>query len=139
LIQENLHANPWAVLVATMLLNLTRGDAVRPVLWVLLGWKGYVCRPPCTLDALTNLFRPLGLQNIRAVRLVRLSRAFVKWNFGKNTSTDTHNGSTRLPPLPGVGAYARESYELFCEDAERWRSEVGDKELKRYVGWRRGV
>lgn len=40
--------------------------------------------------------------------------------------------------LSGIGKYASDSFFLFCGDGEAWRTlSVDDKELKKYVAWRR--
>src|SRR5689334_5676449 len=94
LIQEELRGQPWRLLVACVMLNLTNIKQVRPII------AGFFERWP-TPEAAGNAdardiaehIRTLGLYNRRAQSIVKLSRAFGgRWS--------------NVDDLPGVGKYA---------------------------------
>jgi len=122
LLQEQLAATPWRMLVACLLLNRTRGTQVRRVVWALLrawgGPGGLVGVSDAWLEA---ILRPLGLWRRRACLLRRFDRALAE--------------GVPLGNLPGVGAYARDSLRIFVDgDID---VEPTDGLLAAYVRWRR--
>ena len=125
LLQEQLYADPWRVLVACALLNKTSCVAVRNVIWDLFArWPNAVAAAaPNQAERIAELIKPLGLTR-RALLIAALSSAWVAGSWRKITD------------LPGVGRYAAEAYALFCTG--EWE-EVGggarDKELRRYGCW----
>lgn len=114
------------------------------------------------------LLQPLGLHNIRAARLVSLASTWithppipfqgtVKYNYPARDTIPfplpEHNGPKwgveqkyrwEIGHLPGVGAYALDSWRIFCcdefrgnGDRDEWRRVVPkDKELRAYCRWR---
>jgi len=126
---------------------------------------------------LTKLIKPLGLHNVRAKRLIALGRTWVEAPVCKErryrrlgypvrgAGADVKPGEVlgeedqrvgwEVAHLPGVGAYAIDSFRIFGRDAVRgvvvaagcsgdgdddgaeWRKVVpGDKELRLYLRWR---
>ena len=134
LIQHDLQHDPWALLVATMLLNRTRGSQVKPVLHKLL----QLCPTPqalldCPKDQVKDTIKCLGFYNRRTERLYKFSKAYLQRpNF------------MRASELPGVGKYGNDSWLLFCSPIKDvvWRNPnfvVTDKELVKYVDYKRSI
>lgn len=123
LLQEQLYREPWKVLVACVLLNLTTATAVRRVIWGLFEeWPDPEAASRADPRALAERIRPLGLHRKRAGDLIRMSREFV--------------GTPWVSPrqLHGVGQYASDAYAIFVEG--RWREvQPRDKELRKYHAW----
>lgn len=142
LIQEHVQHNLYFLLVQSILWNQTHGRAARPVLSALLArypdpdalsWS-YVAD-------LAQLLRPIGLQNIRAARLIALAQAWIaappskerryrRLHYPrKGCGVDVKAGEVlderdaregwEIAHLPGVGVYALDSYRIFCRDRLR--------------------
>ena len=156
------------LLIATTFLNRTRGSVARPLL------EEFLSRYPtpeilsAALQAdLEGLLQPLGLYRIRAERLIKMAAEWlvnppgsvekVLYNYPpKDTlpfpihGREPHGVETKLKweiaHLPGIGAYALDSWRIFCRDSflggakegeEEWRRVVPkDKELRAYCRWR---
>ncbi|CAI2170477.1 6273_t:CDS:2 [Funneliformis geosporum] len=131
LVQETLYYDPWKLLIATMFLNRTRGSQALPLMWKF--FEEYPSPQKAVLanvDKLSDLLRPLGLQNTRAERIIRFSYTYLL------------NPDFKTPKqLFGMGKYAEDSWKLFCEKDDNWMEEYGleteDKILQLYVNWRR--
>jgi methyl-CpG-binding domain protein 4 len=124
LIQEHLRDDPWRVLVACMLMNMTVGLTMRPIMWKLFErWSCAEALAHADEDELRELIRPLGFYNRRAKSLVAMSRAYVtdEWHTPRD--------------LPGCGKYAEDSWKIFCTDDDVLLSDLKDKELRRFVHW----
>jgi len=123
LIQEELRGQPWRLLVACVMLNMTSIKQVRPVI------EQFFLMFPTAQDAavadqttLAELLQPLGLHNRRAKSLIALSRAFDGcWH--------------DVVELPGVGRYAADSYRIFVQGLID--VEPSDKKLQKYIIWAR--
>lgn len=76
-------------------------------------------------ELMTLLLTPLGMQNVRATRIISMSQSYLTWN-----------GEDPLD-LPGIGKYGRDSYEIFIKG--NLVPDVQDKELKKYVAWAQEV
>jgi hypothetical protein len=122
------------------------------------------------LKELTAMLQPIGLQNIRATRLIALAKAWVaapprkerryrKLHYpsrgcGANVKPrevlglkDEREG-WEIAHLPGMGAYALDSFRIFYRhrlrdahdangDEPEWKRVVPkDKDLKAYLKWR---
>ncbi|KAI8910559.1 hypothetical protein DFJ77DRAFT_550146 [Powellomyces hirtus] len=158
--QRQLYANPWALLVATIFLNKTSAKVAKPVLYKYLskhptpeiGAAGKYQEKSAAITAgyifivhifkintiadeseLVTLLQTLGLQNRRAKRLIHFSCAFL-----------SNSNFTTPSELPGIGKYGDDSWALFCGRDPRgdvkWKEgepSVEDKELQKYVLWRR--
>lgn len=183
LMQEKLFHDPFRLIVATIFLNRTRGEQAMPVYYQLME------RYP-TIEALSTaqiqdvvaMIHKLGFQNQRARKCIELAKAWLdrppvkgkryrKMDYPKKgdgrdigvdeviSDEDTRVG-WEIGGLPGVGAYALDSWRIFCRDKLRelpktsegeeneeyepeWtRVLPTDKELRAYLSWmwlKRGV
>ncbi|RPA95508.1 DNA glycosylase [Choiromyces venosus 120613-1] len=169
IVQEELAHNPFHLIVSTIFLNRTRGSVAKPFLWKCLEtWPTPETLSEASLPELTALLQPLGLHNIRAARLVSLAKTWithppipfegtVKYNYPARDTIPfplpdydgpkwgvEQNYRWEIGHLPGVGAYALDSWRIFCcdqfrgnEDRDEWRRVVPkDKELRAYCRWR---
>jgi endonuclease III len=119
LLQEVYQDDPWKMLVCCILLNLTHRrqvDRVRD--------KLFTRYPTATQmafaaeDELSEMLKPLGFYNKRAVTLKRMSLEFVQ-------------GFTDVDTLYGVGKYATDSWEIFQNNNTDVQPE--DDVLKEYL------
>lgn len=126
LIQEELHDDPWKLIVACIMLNQTNIKQVRSVIWTFFEkWS----TPNMFLFAERNdvldIIKPLGLFNRRADLLINMSQNFVqkKWKL--------------IDELPGVGKYAADSYKIFvlCDISVI----PTDKKLIQYLEWVKSI
>lgn len=170
LIQERIHTSLYALLVQAILWNQTRGIQARPILFSLLTlYPTPESLSHASLSELTTLLQPLGLHNIRAARLIALANAWVAAPPDKNRryrrlhypckgdGADVKPGEVlgcvdgrvgwEVAHLPGMGAYALDSFRIFYRDRlrevneygseEEWRSVLPmDKDLRAYLVWR---
>lgn len=133
MMQEELRESPWRLLVACTCLNLASARQARPV------WERFFSRWPTPeslfvgdtrhsseiLEEMEEMFRPIGFQKIRSLRIWRMTFDYLV------VRPDLSPGE--VGRLHGVGKYARDSFVMFVggevvEDAQ-------DKELSRYVQW----
>ena len=169
LIQEELRDDLYALVIQAILWNQTKGSSARPVLDKILATypaPGVLAGAP--LVELTSIIQPIGLHNRRAMRLIQMAKA---WNgsppckerrYRKMGYPYKHSGKEMKPDevlgeidpreayeishLPGVGAYALDSYRIFHRDRLRgvdkhvepeWKRVVPlDKELRAWLVWR---
>lgn len=83
---------------------------------------------------LEGCIRCLGLQSIRAKRLIALSAAYLERYHDKLEQPGSQNHSTPISHLPGSGPYALDSYRIYCGGPDAWRTVVPrDKELIRFI------
>lgn len=109
LFQEDLLAQPFWMLVACQLVNLTTWEKARVVHAELARrWPtpGHLRRAP--RDELEGLLRPLGLFRRRATSLVRLAH---EWTVG-GPPRDADDVARRMP---GCGRYAADSWAIFVD------------------------
>ncbi|KAJ7103391.1 DNA glycosylase [Mycena belliarum] len=156
LIQEAVADDPWKLLVAAILLNKTAGKLAIPVFWAIMSTypNAWTLSQASEID-LVDLIRPLGTQNVRAKRLINLSRAYLQdppsqrderlsRAMGLLISPRKREKYPRTPisHLPGAGPYALDSYRIFCSgpESEEWKEvNPNDKELVRYLKWKWAV
>ncbi|KAJ7181798.1 DNA glycosylase [Mycena crocata] len=141
LIQETVADDPWKLLVAVTLLNKTAGKLALPVFWQIMAtWSTAWALSQATESDLVTLIRPLGTQNIRAKRLISLSRAYLQDPpVATRRAPRAKYPPTPISHLPGAGAYALDSYRIFCSGpaSEEWKDvNPTDKELIRYLKWK---
>jgi methyl-CpG-binding domain protein 4 len=173
LIQERICSSLYALVVQAILWNQTRGIMARPVLFALLAeYPTPEDLSSASLKDLTTMLQPLGLHNIRAMRLIALANAWLeappsqerryrKLHYpSRGCGTDVKPGEVlglederegwEIAHLPGMGAYALDSYRIFYRDTIRgidvardasvepeWkRVKAEDKDLKAYLRWR---
>ena len=119
LLQEVYQDDPWKMLVCCILLNVTHRrqvDKVRD--------KLFTRYPTATQmafaadDELSEILKPLGFYNKRAVTLKRMSLEYVQ-------------GFTDVDTLYGVGKYATDSWEIFQNNNTDVQPE--DDGLKEYL------
>jgi methyl-CpG-binding domain protein 4 len=143
----------------------------RPVLFALLAqYPTPEELSSASLEDLTAMLQPLGLHNIRAVRLIALANAWLaappckerryrKLHYpSRGCGSDVKPGEVLMPEderdgweiahLPGMGAYALDSYRIFYRDKLRgikitsdvepeWKRVMADdKDLKAYLKWK---
>ena len=119
LLQEVYQEEPWKMLVCCILLNLTHRrqvDKIRDKLFT---------RYPTAMhmafameDELSEMLKPLGFYNKRAVTLKRMSLEYVR-------------GFTDVSTLYGIGKYANDSWEIFQNNNTNIQPE--DDVLKEYI------
>lgn len=119
LIQEDLLHDPWKMTVACILLNQTSNQQVRKILGPLFEYIKNASHTS-TLDPLEiyPIIKSTGFGNIKSQRIVEMSK---KWLFGFENIQD----------LPGVGKYAKESWDIFVNGKTDFVPT--DKKLKKYL------
>ena len=113
--------NVWQHMVGVICLNLTDRKQVKPVLTELFK---ITPTPEEFLevwyhDTLSDFIKPLGMFNIRAHRIMRMSHDILKWD-GEDATK-----------LFGIGKYGSDSYRIFYKGDIP--NDVEDKELLRYI------
>ncbi|KAL3463102.1 hypothetical protein BJX64DRAFT_287593 [Aspergillus heterothallicus] len=178
LVQEQLAHDPFRLLLATIFLNRTRGGVALPVLFRVFDQYPTIEAMAAADPAhLTSMINCLGFQNQRAKKCITLAQTWLdsppcggkryrKLNYPrkldgrdvKPTESIDDNDSRvawEIAHLPGVGAYALDSWRIFCRDELRglatdwqgngatkreytpeWKSVLPqDKELRAYLTW----
>ena len=113
--------NVWQHMAGVICLNLTSRNQVKPILTELFNitptpeeflkvWQH---------DSLSEFIKPLGMFNIRAHRIMRMTHDILKWD-GEDATK-----------LFGIGKYGSDSYRIFYKN--EIPDDVEDKELKRYI------
>ncbi|KAM5473040.1 hypothetical protein MauCBS54593_002753 [Microsporum audouinii] len=142
LIQEKLANEPFRLLVATIFLNRTRGEAAIPILYnVFEQYPTAESLANANVEELASLIQRLGFQNSRAKKCITLAKSWVENipECGKryrklhypNKSDGLDVGckevladndarvAWEICHLPGIGPYAIDSWRIFCRDALR--------------------
>lgn len=180
LIQELLAQQPFHLLLAVILLNKTSGRAAIPTLFTLIArYPTPRSLAIASVSEITAQIAHLGLQNSRARTLIALARTWCAAPPSKHVrhrtlhypfpgagadikpgttvgaeEVDARTGAFEIAHLPGVGAYALDSWRIFCRDVLRgvaagWNGEGAgegfeaewkrvrpeDKELRAFLGW----
>ncbi|KAL7269194.1 hypothetical protein RUND412_008151 [Rhizina undulata] len=158
LIQETYNGDPYKVIIASIFLNKTGGKSAFPVLEVFLEkYPTPLLLSHADVNQVTNLLTPLGLQNIRANRLIALGRTwtenpplpgkgYVKRNYPPSDTKPfdfppeaveerqrPRHGVERgllweVAHLPGVGAYGLDTWRVFCRDNHLGKDVQGGEE-----------
>ena len=115
--------NKWQHMVGVICLNQTGRKKVKKVLpefferfpnaWTLL---------LSDKDTIAEMLKDLGMKNVRANRIWRMSCDFINWD-GKDATE-----------LFGIGKYGSDSYRIFFKN--EIPENVQDKELKKYLNER---
>lgn len=178
LVQEQLAHDPFRLLLATIFLNRTRGGVALPILFQVFD-RYPTIEAMATADPseLTAMINRLGFQNQRARKCISLAQTWLarppcrgkryrKLNYPSKTDgrdvkldecidDDDQRVAWEVAHLPGVGAYALDSWRIFCRDELRglssdwqgrgaatagftpeWKSVLPqDKELRAYLTW----
>ncbi|KAL4990403.1 DNA glycosylase [Aspergillus falconensis] len=178
LVQEQLAHNPFRLLLATIFLNRTRGGVALPILFQVFDrYPTIEAMAAADPHELVSLIHCLGFQNQRARKCIALAQTWLdrppsrgkryrKINYPRKTDgRDVKAGECiddedqrvawEIAHLPGVGAYALDSWRIFCRDELRglakdwkgdgaasagfvpeWKSVLPqDKELRAYLTW----
>ena len=182
LVQEALAHDPFRLLLAVIFLNKTRGHVALPVFYELTErYPTPADLAAANSDDVVEIIQCLGLQNQRAATCINLAKAWLerppargrryrvlhyprKGN-GRDIKTgeiideDDERVGWEIGQLPGVGAYAIDSWRIFCRDELRglpsrlpkeltpeakeadiekeWARVLPlDKELRAYLRWR---
>jgi endonuclease III len=117
--------DPFKVLVVCVLLNRTRKEQVEGVVDVLFrAYPDARALARARLPRLAAILRPLGLQNVRARRLVRFARDVLAFGIEENTVGQLH----------GVGQYGVDAFMALYHG----RSSIPSKDhaLRNYVRYR---
>ncbi len=182
LVQEALAHDAFRLLVAVIFLNKTRGHVALPVFYELMeSYPTPADLAAANLNDVVDIIQCLGLQNQRAATCTNLAKAWLerppergkryrvlhypKKDDGKDIKTgevideDDKRVGWEIGQLPGVGAYAIDSWRIFCRDDLRglptglpkeltpeakeadiekeWARVLPlDKELRAYLRWR---
>ena len=110
----------WQHMVAVICLNQTGRKKVKKVL------PGFFDKFPnawkllfSNTDTIAEMLKDLGMKNVRANRIWRMSCDFINWDGRAATE------------LFGIGKYGSDSYRIFFKN--EIPDNVQDKELKRYI------
>ncbi|KAL4062328.1 hypothetical protein J3A83DRAFT_4312000 [Scleroderma citrinum] len=138
LVQGSIRDDPWKVLLAVRLLNVTTGRAAIPIFWKIMSrWPRPRELVDAPLDELVELLRPLGLYNKRAKWFKEISQRYMddppryhnscphvpeqatsqRWctcQSQPRTRTSSSYPHTPISHFPGVGPYALDSFRIFC-------------------------
>ena len=105
LFQEDLRTEPFWMLVACILANVTRWTQAQPVLLSIRArWPTAEAFAAADLYEVEQVVRGLGLGRQRSGKLVSLAAS---WSHGEPRSRDD------VLSLPGCGPYAADSWEIF--------------------------
>ncbi|MCJ1307945.1 hypothetical protein MMC25_001594 [Agyrium rufum] len=155
LAQERLAATPFHLLLAVMFLNKTRGTVSMPVFYTLIHkYPTPVALAEASHSDIVNIIQHLGLQNRRAEMCISLAQAWLANppERGKRyrrlhypnpgdgagiTAKENPIGLEDEDPrvaweiahLPGSGAYALDSWRIFCRDSLLGKADAGPIEL----------
>lgn len=178
LIQEQLAHDPFRLLIATIFLNRTRGGVAIPVMFqVFEQYPTVEAMAGADLEDLVSMIHCLGFQNQRAKKCIELAKTWLaapptkgkryrKLHYprkldgrdvGRDECIDDDDPRVawEIAHLPGIGAYAIDSWRIFCRDELRglatdwkgtgatapdftpeWKSVLPtDKELRAYLTW----
>eukprot|EP00210_Caulerpa_lentillifera_P009371 g8934.t1 len=104
LLEEELYADPWKLLVGCMLLNKTAGVQVRRVIWKFFAkWPDARSAMEAESEHIAKVIEPLGLGKKRAGYIKKFSQEYLqkRWRDPRD--------------LTGLGKYASDAYFIFCK------------------------
>ena len=113
--------NVWQHMVGVICLNQVDRRQTKPVLSKLFTKypTAHSLLRGCTIPMLAEMLKPLGMQNIRAKRIYKMSVQIENWN-GQDATV-----------LHGIGKYGSDSYRIFYKNEVP--TDVKDKELRKYI------
>jgi methyl-CpG-binding domain protein 4 len=119
MVQEQV-STPWQHMVGVICLNMTNRKQVKRVLpGFFARWPGPEQLLRSRLIDIENEIRELGMFRTRAIRLLRMSIDYMKWD------------GVDAKELYGIGQYGSDSYEIFWK--QNYSIKPADKELKKYL------
>lgn len=133
--QVGLPNEEWRILVVCIMLNMTHGRQVRPMIEAFFGKAPgplQLCQS-VKLKGLTDLtltLKPLGFANRRVRTIVALSDTILS----QNLPPEHVSSGSWAAALPGVGPYALDSLDIFRYGS--LRTTCTDTWLNNYVKWR---
>ncbi|CAM9151368.1 unnamed protein product, partial [Scytosiphon promiscuus] len=127
LIEELLTDDPWKLLIGCIMLNQTTRSQMDPVLVRFLEkFPSAEVAAAATIDEMTQVVAPLGLQERRPVAIIRFSQEYLSKAWKKPEE------------LYWIGKYAADAHKIFIEG--KWRQvQPNDHALKWWVEWMRGT
>ena len=112
--------NAWQHMVGVICLNQTGRKKVKKVLpGFFKKFPGPFSLLQSDKDTIAEMLKDLGMKNVRAHRIWRMSKEYLEWN-GEDATE-----------LFGIGKYGSDSYRIFYKN--EIPDNVQDKELKRYI------
>ena len=112
--------NAWQHMVGVICLNQTGRKKVKKVLPKFFKkFPGPFSLLQSDKDTIAEMLKDLGMKNVRAHRIWRMSKEYLEWD-GEDATK-----------LFGIGKYGGDSYRIFYKD--EIPDNIQDKELKRYV------
>ena len=157
IMQERLASDPFRLLIATIFLNKTPGARAMPIFYdIMEQYPTPRDLAGARVEDVVSVIRCLGFQNQRARKCVSMARVWVecppvrgkRWAkrdyprkgdgrgmkgddwLGDEADEGAGNGKVawEISHLPGLGAYAHDSWRIFCRDklrglAEGWNGE----------------
>ena len=112
--------NVWQHMVGVICLNQTGRKKVKKILPKFFRKFPSAYRLlQSNKDTIAEMLKDLGMKNVRAHRIWRMSEEYLTWD-GEDATE-----------LFGIGKYGSDSYEIFYKN--RIPDNVQDKELKRYI------
>lgn len=143
LVQETLSHDPFRLLIAVIFLTKTRGSVAIPIFYSLIThYPTPAALASAKLSEIVSVFQSLGLQNQRAIRCIQLAQTWLEDppqkgkryrrlhypNKDDGKDIDPNEGpipdddervAWEVGHLSGLGAYAIDSWRIFCRDALR--------------------
>ena len=112
--------NVWQHMVGVICLNQTGRKKVKKILPKFFRKFPSAYRLlQSNKDTIAEMLKDLGMKNVRAHRIWRMSEEYLTWD-GEDATE-----------LFGIGKYGSDSYEIFYKN--RIPDNVQDKELRRYI------
>ena len=112
--------NAWQHMVGVICLNQTGRKKVKKVLPKFFKkFSGPFSLLQSDKDTIAEMLKDLGMKNVRANRIWRMSKEYLEWD-GEDATE-----------LFGIGKYGSDSYRIFYKN--EIPKNVQDKELKRYI------
>ena len=119
MVQEQV-TSEWQHMVSVICLNQTGRKKVKKVLPKFFKkFPGPFSLLQSNKDTIAEMLKDLGMKNVRAHRIWRMSKEYLEWD-GEDATK-----------LFGIGKYGSDSYRIFYKD--EIPDNIQDKELKRYV------
>ncbi|CAM9199806.1 unnamed protein product [Ectocarpus fasciculatus] len=127
LIEELLTDDPWKLLIGCIMLNQTTRSQMDPVLVRFLEkFPTADVAAAASVDEMTRVVAPLGLQERRPIAIIRFSQEYLS------------KAWTNVKELYWVGDYAADAHKIFIE--RKWREvQPDDHALNWWVEWMRGT